>query len=201
MRNKYQRGFSVIELIITMFLFTVLAGASYTMFRSLSVSNRVLSASISAQDEARKVLKPMVGEVRDATTSSTGLFAIETAHDMAFTFYSNIDGDAQIERVRYYLNGSTLKKGVINPSGSPLSYDSTTEAITPVIHNIANGTTPIFSYYDRNYTGTQAPLSTPPNLIDIRLLKVYVIIDPMGGLSPAPTTMTTQIQFRNLKDN
>lgn len=196
-----KRGFSVIELLITVFVFTTLSIAIYTLFRSLSSSNRVLSASITAQDEARKVLKPLVGEVRDASTSSTGAYAIHAASNTEFSFYTNIDSDAQIERVRYFLDGTILKKGVIHPTGSPLAYDTGTETVTEVIHHMANGATPIFTYYDRNYTGTQAALSTPILISSVRLLKIYVIIDPLGASSPSPTIMTTQVQLRNLKDN
>lgn len=198
---KKQSGFSVIELLITVFVFTMLSMAVYTLFRSISSSNRVLSASITAQDEARKVLKPLVGEVRDATTSSTGTYAIQTATNTEFTFFSNIDTDTQVERIRYFLDGTILKKGVIHPSGSPLAYDTNTEIVTEVIHHMANGATPIFSYYDKNYTGTQAALSTPVLVSSIRLVKIYVIIDPLGASSPSPTIMTTQVQLRNLKDN
>lgn len=198
---KKQSGFSVIELLITVFVFTMLSMAVYTLFHSISSSNRVLSASITAQDEARKVLKPLVGEVRDATTSSTGTYAIHSASNTEFAFYSNVDSDTLVERVRYFLSGTTLKKGVIKPSGAPLTYDSTSEIVTDVIHHMANGATPIFSYYDKNYTGTQAALSTPILVSSVRLVKIYVIIDPLGASSPSPTIMTTQVQLRNLKDN
>ncbi|MFM2415005.1 MAG: hypothetical protein RI911_698, partial [Candidatus Parcubacteria bacterium] len=170
------RGFSLIEVMVTVFVFTMLSMALYTLYKSLSQSNRVLGESITAQDEARKVLKPLVGEVRDASTSSTGTYPIESATTTSFVFYSNIDNDTLVERVRYYQSGTILKKGIIKPSGSPLSYDTATEIVTDVIHNLANGTTPIFTYYDRNYTGTQAPLSTPVNISQVRLVKIYVTI-------------------------
>lgn len=199
--SKLQSGFSIIELLITVFIFTMLSMAVYTLFHSLSSSNRVLSASITAQDEARKVLKPLVGEVRDATTSSTGTYAILTATNTEFTFYTNIDSDTQVERIRYFLQGTTLKKGVIKPSGAPLAYDTATETVTDVIHHMANGSTPIFTYYDKDYTGSQSALSTPVLISSVRLVKIYVIIDPLGASSPSPTIMTTQVQLRNLKDN
>ncbi len=200
-RAKLHSGFSIIELLITVFVFTMLSMAVYTLFHSISSSNRVLSASITAQDEARKVLKPLVGEVRDATTSSTGTYAIHAASNTEFSFYSNVDSDTLVERVRYFLSGTTLKKGVIKPSGAPLSYNTASETVTDVIHHMANGVTPIFTYYDENYTGTQAALSTPVLISSVRLVKIYVIIDPLGASSPSPTIMTTQVQLRNLKDN
>jgi type II secretory pathway component PulJ len=201
MRHNYRRGFTIIEVLINSFIFTMIMMAIFTFAKNVTTTNRVLTASIEAQDEARKVLKPMIAEIRDANNASTGVFPIEVANDNTFTFYSNIDSDLLVERVRYYLNGTVLKKGVIKPSGSPLTYSSGSEAITEVIHNIANGSTPLFSYYNRNYTGTEAPLSTPATLSDVRLVKIYVIIDPLGASSPSPTTMTTQVQLRNLKDN
>ncbi|MFZ2593905.1 MAG: prepilin-type N-terminal cleavage/methylation domain-containing protein [Minisyncoccia bacterium] len=200
-KKTNESGFTVIEVLVSAAVSAMIMAGIYTFMKGVSSMNRILSASIQAQNEARKVLKPMAGEIRDASDSSTGTYPIETAGNFTFTFYSNIDSDTQRERVRYFLDGTILKKGITQAAGSPLTYDTGTEVVTEVIHNIANGLTPIFSYYDRNYTGTEAALSTPIVIPDVRLVKINIIIDPYASSSPTPTSVVTQVSLRNLKDN
>lgn len=200
-KKTNERGFTVIEVLVSAAVSAMIMAGIYTFMKGVSSMNRILSASIQAQNEARKVLKPMTGEIRDASDSSTGTYPIESASNFAFTFYSNIDTDTQKERVRYFLDGTILKKGITQAEGSPLAYNTGTEVITEVIHNMANGLTPIFTYYDRNYTGTQSPLSTPIVIPDVRLVKINIIIDPYASSSPTPTSVVTQVSLRNLKDN
>lgn len=194
-------GLSVIELMIVAAVFTFMAGGLYRFLAQSNTHNRIVGAALSAQDEARKVLKPLIAEIRNARNSATGTYPIEAASDTSLTIYTNIDSDPQTERVRYFLDGTTLMKGVTQPSGDPLAYPLATEILAPVIHWIDNDTTPLFTYYDRNYSGTQAPMTSPMYIADIRLVKVYARINPLGSLAPSETIMTTQTNIRSLKDN
>ena len=92
-----------------------------------------------------------------------------------------------------------MQKGVIIPTGSPLDYDPATEKITTLLTNVTNSS--IFGYYDKNYEGTTAALSSPVNISAVRLIKITVTVDKDPNKPPAPTTFSTQISFRNLKDN
>jgi hypothetical protein len=64
-----------------------------------------------AIDEARKGIETMVKEIRMAKEGENGAYPIEYAGDKEFIFYSDIDGDGRVERVRYFLaqtNSQTL---------------------------------------------------------------------------------------------
>ena len=51
--------------------------------------------------------------------------------------------------------GTTLYKGVINPSGNPPAYLVANQSTTTLMTNVRNGTSlPVFQYYDANYSGT-----------------------------------------------
>ena len=119
----------------------------------------------------------------------------------SFTFYSNVDDDSFKERVRYFLDGTTLKKGIIKPSGTPLTYNPADEAVSELIHGVANATTSIFSYYDKNYDGTNQALIEPIDIATVRLVKITIVTDKDPQTPPGPMTLTTQISIRNLKDN
>jgi hypothetical protein len=73
--------------------------------------------------------------------------------------------------------------------------------MTEMVHNITNGNSGIFSYYDSSYDGTTAALTTPVTISAIRLVKVSLVIDADPGKSPTAVTITTQTSIRNLKDN
>jgi len=130
-----------------------------------------------------------------------GSYPIETAGITAFTFFSDINSDGLKERIRYFLSGTTLMKGVIVPLGSPLQYLSNTEVLTEIVHNVRNGSTPIFTYYDSSYNGSTSPLSQPVSILSVRLVMITLILEGDPNRQPAPITVTTEVSIRNLKDN
>lgn len=196
-----ESGFSLIEILVGIGIFTLIGIAIYTFQRDVFSLNRVIVSNLSVQDEARRTLKVMSAEIRTASPSSLGAYALTQTATSSFTFYSNIDTDASKERVRYFLSGTTLKKGVIKPSGSPLTYNAANETITELIHNVAHTATSTFTYYDEDYDGTSPPLVEPIDVSAVRLVKITLVIDKDPAALPAPLTLTTQVSIRNLKDN
>jgi len=130
-----------------------------------------------------------------------GTIAVESASSTAIVFYSNIDDDSLVERIRYYLSGTTLKKGVTKPTGSPLAYVTSTETFTDVAHDVANGASSTFYYYDGNFTGAQSPLSAPITVAQIRMVKISLRLEEDPNLSPVPFFIESKVAIRNLKDN
>ncbi len=201
--NKYnpKSGFTLIEVLVSIFILTLIGLAVSSFLKDIFSYNRIISGSLTAQDEARRALKTMSAEIRTASPSSLGAYAITQVATSSLIFYSNIDDDSYKERVRYFLDSTTLKKGVIKPSGSPLIYNLANETISELVHDIANAVIPIFSYYDTDYDGTTQPLTEPINISAVRLVKITIIIDKDSTQPPGPMTLTTQINMRNLKDN
>jgi prepilin-type N-terminal cleavage/methylation domain-containing protein len=198
--RKNQKGFTLTEILVIVAIFGILALAIGRLQRDTKFFSGIFQSQLSAIDEARKILRPFIGEVRSATTSHTGAYTIEDADEDQFIFYSDIDNDGLIERVRYFLEDGTFKKGIIEPSGVPLGY-SGTEQISWVIQHVANTVEPIFEYYDASYEGTTAPLTQPVTTGQVRLIKITIIIDQDPDALPDPVELTTQVTIRNLKDN
>ncbi|MBI2030652.1 prepilin-type N-terminal cleavage/methylation domain-containing protein [Candidatus Kaiserbacteria bacterium] len=196
-----ESGFSLIEILVGIGIFTLIGIAIYTFQRDVFSLNRVIVSNLSVQDEVRRTLKIMSAEIRTASPSSLGAYALTQTATSSFTFYSNIDSDASKERVRYFLSGTTLKKGVIKPSGSPLTYNPANEVVTELIHDLANTATSTFTYYDEDYDGTSPPLAEPIDISAVRLVKIMLVIDKDPAALPASMTLTTQVSIRNLKDN
>ena len=201
-RPNAHKGFTVMELLIVLGIFGLLVTAiSWILVTSLR-SNAVLWEQLATQSDGRRVLQQVVDDVRRAEPSSIGSYPIAYAASTTFTFYANIDTDAGRERVRFFLQTTTLYKGVINPSGAPLSYNEEDEIITVIaedVKNIEEGN-PVFWYYDEDYTGTQEELNEPINVTDVRVVRVELELEEDPTQTPVPLHVESTVHIRNLKD-
>jgi len=201
-KNHRTKGFTLIEILVSVAIFTMVSIVVSTFQRDIFSLNRNLQSGLNAQLEARHVIKIMVAELRKASPSSLGAYPIELASSTGITFYSDVDNDGLKDKVRYFLNGTTIKKGVIAPTGNPYVYTSGNERITTIVNYvIASSTLPIFEYHTSAYAGTSTPLSQPVTVSSVRLIKINVIIDTNPLTSPRALIVTTQVTPRNLKDN
>lgn len=203
MKNKnLTKGFTVVELLISI---AILVGVSWTASifeRDVFSLNGTLQDSLNAQLDGRNLVKTMVAELRKTTESSVGSYPVDTAATSSIAFYSDIDNDGLIEKVRYFLNGNVIKKGVIKPTGSPLTYNPANETLSTLVNSVVSSSTlPIFQYYPETYTGTSSPLSIPVDVSQVRLVKITVIIDKNPNRSPTQIIETSNATLRNLKDN
>lgn len=196
-----KKGIALIEVLVGISISALITGAIVQLFLFSWRNNAIVWEQLSTQNEGRKVVQDFGNELREASASSIGSYPIESASGTAIVFYSNIDSDSLVERIHYYLSGATLKKGITKPAGSPLAYVSSTETITNVAHNVANGTSTIFSYYDGNFSGTQSSLSSPVTVAQIRMVKISLRLEEDPNLSPVPFYIESKVAIRNLKDN
>lgn len=192
-------GFTLVEILFGLAIFVLIIGALTLFSKNVWVNNSFISAGLVETDAVRQVLKTMIPEIRTASTSDTGTYIINQAGTSSFTFYSNVDTDTLKEKVRYFLSGTTLQRGVIKPTGSPLSYNTANEKISTLLQNVQGSS--IFEYFDKNYDGSTTPLSFPINIPDIRLVKITITTDADPNRPPVPMIFSTQVSIRNLKDN
>ncbi|MHB1316643.1 MAG: type IV pilus modification PilV family protein [Minisyncoccota bacterium] len=198
---KYNRGVTLAELVISVAILSVIVYAVSIFQRDVFSLSFSAQNNLSAQLDARHVIKQIIAELREASPSSLGGYPISLAGTSAITFYSDLNNNGVKERIRYFLLGTTLKKGVLTPTGSPLVYVEANEKITSVVKDVANGTIPIFTYYPSTFTGTTSPLSQPVTISNIRMVGVNVVIEKDPNRNPAPIIVKTSVTLRNLKDN
>ncbi len=199
---KITNGFTIVEMLISVSILSLVILSVTTFQRDVFSLNFSLQNSLNAQLDARHVIRIMVAELRKAGPSALGAYPIALASSTGVTFYSDVDANGVKDRVRYFLSGSTIKRGVLAPSGNPLTYVDVNEKLTTIVSDfVASSTLPLFQYYPASYTGASAPLSVPVDVPSIRLLKITVIIDKDPTHSPTPIVVTSQVNLRNLKDN
>lgn len=191
----------MVETLVAVFITSLIIAAVGAFQRDVFYLNDVIQSGLTSQNDARKIIRPMVDEVRSASESSLGSYPLAITASSTFAFYSDIDNDSLKERVRYFLDNGDFKKGVIKPSGNPLTYNSSNEKIIEVVHDVIN--TDIFTYFNSSYDGTSSstPITQPVSPAVVRLVKIELIVDKDPKRSPAPITVGTQMSIRNLKDN
>jgi len=103
MHRLKDKGFTMVETMVTIAIFSLVIGATMG-FITISYKTYGFSWQQSvAINEARKGIETMVKEIREARTGDDGSYPIEKARDKEFIFFSDIDKDEEVERVRYFL--------------------------------------------------------------------------------------------------
>ena len=122
--------------------------------------------------------------------------------DYDLVFYANIDSDSLREKVHFWLDGETIKRGITKPSSDPVSYDIE-EQITEIAHYVVNikEASPLFLYYDEDFTGSESSLESPINIPEIKSIKIQLEIEKDEEKTPIPLHLESLVQIRNLKEN
>ncbi len=196
--KKISGGFTIIETLLGIAIFVLILGVLASFSKSIWTSNSFVITEMEGANVGRAALKTMVAEIRTASSGSNGAYALSVATSTSVTFYSDIYDNGLKEKIRYFLTGTTLQRGMTKPTGSPLGYTGS-EVITNLVPNVTNAS--IFSYYDKNYDGTTAALPTPVDIASVRLIKITLTTDLNPIQAPSPITFSTQVMLRNLKDN
>ncbi len=196
------KGFTLVELLTSIaIMVSILVAVSAFQYNVLNF-NRSGTVALNNTQEAQALMKIVARELRSMEPSASGAYPIANAATNTITFFSDPDGDAVKDQIRYYITGTSLYRGLTRPTGSPLSYNlanETTKIIATGIRNSAS--TPMFEYFVSSYAGTSTPLTYPLNIPLIRLVRVNLSIDTDPNKSPIIRTFTTQAALRNLKDN
>lgn len=196
---KTQAGITLIELIISLAIFFLLVVPMGLMARDAIRSGGYFDEQLTAQKDAQRAVEQLIAQIRTASPSSLGGFPLETTQTDTLTFYANIDQDDLKERLRYFKQGTDFKRGIIKPSINPIVYNPASESVTTLARGITNS--PIFTYYDENFTGTQNPLAQPITPASVKFVKANLTIDVRPNQAPGPLTISSQITIRNLKNN
>lgn len=198
---KKMGGFTLLEIVVTMgILGLIMLGVG--MFQvNIFRYHTALSNQLNSQQESRRTIEQIIAELRAASYAGNGAYPFETASAATLIFFTNTDTDSDIERVRYFMSGSDLQRGVKEPVGSnPILYTGP-ETITTQIKNVVNGGTPLFSYFNDSYTGSGSPLTSPINVNEVRYVRLTLLVDKDPNRPLATIAVEGGTSVRNLKDN
>jgi type II secretory pathway component PulJ len=199
--NK-NRGMTLAETLIALAIFVAVIVAVGSFQVSIFSNQRTVAGSLQTAQDSQVILKTMLTELRSAVPGMNGAYPIVSAATSSLSFFSDVDRDGSAEQITYTLIGNVLYRATIQPTGSPVVYNPAQQATSSILYNVRNATTtPVFQYYDQNYTGTSSPLTIPVNISAVRLISIRLYLDVYVNQAPAVRSYTAQVSLRNLKSN
>ncbi|MBU3964424.1 prepilin-type N-terminal cleavage/methylation domain-containing protein [Patescibacteria group bacterium] len=101
------KGFTLIETIVAVFILSVITTGLFSIIPAIYRVDSYAWHQAHATNEARRGMKTMIREIREAITGEDGSYVLLSAQDNELIFFSDIDKDNDIERVRYFLGGTS----------------------------------------------------------------------------------------------
>lgn len=197
------QGFTLVELLIAGVLFvSIVAGVAALILYYL----KSFSFSFEEQQsisQAQYAISTMLRELREARSGENGAWPMAQTDDATVVFYSDVTNDGRTDRVRYFLSGTDLQKGIIEPSLAPVSYPVANEVIQTIATSIDLGGKAMFTYYNGNYPTdiTNNPLTPANRVLNTRFVGIYVRVNIQADYAAAPYELNSGVQIRSLKDN
>jgi prepilin-type N-terminal cleavage/methylation domain-containing protein len=197
---KDHRGFSLIELCVTLVIMSVISLAIYSVFAVSSRTYNTQGVTANVQQSVRAAMEVMLQDIRAAGLDpiASGNFGIEWAEATKLRFTSDsIDAglgdfngaleDTNSERITYVLQGSQLDQILYETTGS--------EEIQPLISDVQTLT---FTYFDADGNDLGSPVPAL-QLADIRTINVSMTVEEPAGIdAPVSRTLTKQVKCRNM---
>jgi prepilin-type N-terminal cleavage/methylation domain-containing protein len=196
-------GFTIIEVVVTISVVSIMFVIAASFIVDTLQSQRYLSEQNDAIVESRKAIAKLTYELRETVAADTGAYPLEELDDQEIIFYSDVDKDTYTERIRYFLQGTQLKRGVTEPTGNPLTYNTSNENASVIASYIENGSDPVFYYYNEDYPADTVtnPLALPADPSQTRMVQVHIETNVDPNRIPDTRMIDTYIQLRNLKEN
>lgn len=192
------KGISLVETMVVVAITAMVAGSLLSAIRYFYVNNAYVFEAATSVDSARRGLATALADLREASYGDDGAYPVGAAATSSITFFSDVDSDGGVERVKIWKVGTTLYKVVTNAGGNPPAYTGQSSATTTIATYLRNGTsTPVFVYYDS--AGVQLATTSTP-LSSIATVGTTMQIDLNPNRAPQIFTLTGSATLRNLRD-
>lgn len=192
------RGFTLTEVVVVVALTALVGGAILSAIVYIYRNHAYIFEAAVSVESARRGLSSTLEHIREASYADDGNYPLGSIATSSITFYSDIDEDGGIERVRIYLLGETLYRVVTNAGGNPPSYTGQTPATSTLATYMRNtSATPIFRYYDDG--GTEISLVSP-DVADVKSVGITILTDLNPNRAPNVLTLTGTATLRNLRE-
>lgn len=159
-------------------------------------TNNYAVEQAAAVSSAQRGIEAMVKTIREAAYSSNGAYPVIAMSSSSVAFYADIDNDPFIERLRFFVEGNSLKRGLIDPSGDPPVYTNP-ESISSVSDYVRNfdQNVPTFRYYDLNGN----LMTDLTDIAEVRFIETTIVVNINPFRLPNQFTLRSTAALRNLR--
>lgn len=201
--KQNQSGFTLLELIMGIFMFSVVIVGIFALSTYYLTDYSFSFEENQSIQIAQNGLTRMIRDIREIRNGDNGSWPIVSAGDNEFIFYCDATNDGRTDRIRYFIDGNSIKKGLIEPTAVPVSYPTANEVITTVVTDLESGSGPLFTYYNGNWPGDQInnPLITAERILNTRFVSVYFKISISDDFAAEPFELSSGVNIRSMKDN
>lgn len=187
---------TLIETLVWISVFLAAMWAIVGSILSFYRANTYTLEQAQAVSEARRGIERVVQTIREANYSSEGAYPIIAMGTSTLSFYADIDSDLLIERIRYFIQGTELKQGIIDPTGDPPSYTQP-EMISTVAYHIRNASQGVNAF--RFYDTAGVEINNMNNVTDLRFVRVDTVVNVSPDKLPNELTLRSSATLRNLR--
>jgi type II secretory pathway pseudopilin PulG len=183
-------GFSLIELVVSMFAGSLVTGAIMTLLLGQMELSSTQNRNIINQQNLRETLAYMKEEISLAGSAvNEPYFTTATATELIFI--GDIDGDGSWNRVRYFVDGADLKRTLSNSTNSGGSWTTvSTDVLAAGVESVD------FDYFQPGNTATTVPADITS--VEIRLVQdVTLNTTAITDGKVAEQEMVTRVSIRN----
>lgn len=195
--DTIKRGFTFAEMLVVIAVFSIVMVAVANSVLYFYQSNRNTVEQAYAINNARRGIEFMVRDIREVAYSDAGSYPIISMATSSFYFYSDIDRDDSVERIRYFLDGDILRKGVTNATGDPPIYNDVSEEFTIISEYVRSDVQVgnIFRYFDVN--GNE--ITDLSAVTDVVFVRVGLVVNVNPFRLPEEFTLRSSATLRNLR--
>ncbi len=189
------KAFTLIETVVTIAIFAVVLFSVTSLIIYFYRTNTFVLEQTSAVESASIGVTDAMKDLREASYGADGAYPVVSASATEVTFYVDIKNNGVVDRIIYWLSGTTLYRGVTIPAGNPLSYAGQPETVTSIATDVHNGSTPLFRYF----TSTGAQMAPPINVTDIASINTTITVNINPNRAPDNFTLSVGATLRNLR--
>jgi type II secretory pathway pseudopilin PulG len=189
-------GLTFIETLVWVAIFVMAMSAIVISLLSFYRANTYTIEQAQAVSEVRRGIEKSVQMMREISFASDGAYPIISIAPNQFYFYSDIDSDPLVERIRIFTEDTFLKQGLTKATGDPLTY-SGVETVTIISEDIRNveQSVDVFHYYDES--GAEIIDS---DITEVRFVTVDLVVNVRPDKLPNQLTLRSSATLRNLRN-
>jgi prepilin-type N-terminal cleavage/methylation domain-containing protein len=189
-----KRAFTIIEMVVVIFIITLLSGVVAETINKSYADNRKVEAQSITQKDINFAIDRLSRVLRSAT-----LVMETTETNLKVRGYPNTS-DAAPSEINFYLSDSSLKYSVIPPTGSApnYTYDINNAKYYTLLSKTTNSVSnPVFRYYNDQGSLLNFPVSAG----SVKEVEPNLSALDSGGVLKLPIVVSTKITLRNFKTN